>query len=157
MPTNKNQFWEMTSATIRNSLYYAPVLYTYHGCPKVWSNVLENVKGSLPSARNNQIYRLLKPRHLCFLRNPQSEDICGVDVRSVSDWEETDGQDTALKYLFVAYSTNHFNHDSKEDMAALNFIAETACRAAKLPAFWIAGRCMREKGELESDVCIPSP
>jgi len=37
---------------------------------------------------------------------------------------------------------------------ALHHIAETACRAAKLPAYWIACSCMRDENELESDVSL---
>jgi hypothetical protein len=147
-----NQFWEPTAATPRNNGSYASVLYTYHGSPKVWSNLLENRKGLAPLARTNQVYSLLKPRHLCFLRDPLNDQASGWDSRLVAEWEETDGQDEVLRYMFVAYSTKHFDNNSRDDMRALHLIAETACRAAKLPAFWVAGSCMRDDGELESDV-----
>ena len=96
----------------------------------------------------------MKPRHLCFLRNPGSEKIFGVDVRSVADWEATDGVsfNASLSYIFVAYSTEHFNHGSEEDCNALHLIAETAARAVNVPAYWVAVSCMRDKQELESDV-----
>ena len=120
----------------------------------MWSNHLENRVGTSLLARNNDVYRLLKPRHLCFLRNPDSEQLLGVDVRSVADWEATDGvsSDASLNYLFVAYSTEHFNHESEEDRDALHHIAETAARAAKIPAYWVAVSCMRDQQQLESDV-----
>lgn len=114
--------------------------------------MLENRKGLSVMARNNQIYRLLRPRYLCFLREPFDDENRGVEVRDVADWEATDGEDANLGYLFVAYSTEHFNHGSQEDMVALHHIAETACRAAKMPAYWIACSCMRDEDELESDV-----
>ncbi|RGP75791.1 hypothetical protein FLONG3_5548 [Fusarium longipes] len=145
-------FWDGRSNNIRRKLFYAPVLYKYHGDAKVWSNLLENRKGLSLMARNNHIYRMLRPRYLCFLREPFNDEIRGVDVRSVEEWENSDGQDVNLAYLFVAYSTEHFSHNSQEDMMALHHIAETACRAAKLPAYWIACSCMREQNELESDV-----
>ncbi|KAJ4101004.1 hypothetical protein NW769_010663 [Fusarium oxysporum] len=145
-------FWDGKPNVIKRNLAYAPVLYRYHGDAKVWSNLLENRKGLSLMARNNQIYRMLRPRYLCFLREPFNDENRGVDVRSVVEWENSDGQDTNLAYLFVAYSTEHFSHSSEQDMMALHHIAETACRAAKLPAYWIACSCMRDENELESDV-----
>ncbi|KEY69033.1 hypothetical protein S7711_03333 [Stachybotrys chartarum IBT 7711] len=142
-------FW---AKVIRRNLLYAPVLYTYHGNPKVWSNMLENRRGLSSLARNNQTYNLLKPRHLCFLRDPFTDELHGVDIRDVSQWEATDGEDAVLSYLFVGYSAEQFSHGSEEDMIALHHIAETACRAAKLPAYWIACSCMRDNDQLESDV-----
>ena len=131
--------------------------YWFHGDAKVWSNHLENRVGTSLLARNNDVYRLLKPRHLCFLRNPGSDQMFGADARSVADWEATDGvsSDASLSYLFVAYSTEHFSHDSEEDRDALHLIAETAARAAKILAYWVAVSCMRDKRELESDVRPP--
>lgn len=141
--------------------------YQYYGTPKVWSNHLENRMGTSTSllARNNDVYRLLKPRHLCFLRRPYDEELHGVDVRAVADWEaehqeeeedekegSSSGDPRSLSYLFIAYSTEHFSHDSDADLNALHVIAETAARAAKVPAYWVAASCMRDPQELESDV-----
>ncbi|KAF4962616.1 hypothetical protein FSARC_9286 [Fusarium sarcochroum] len=145
-------FWDGKPSVILRNLAYAPVLYRFHGDAKVWSNLLENNKGLSVMARNNQVYRMLRPRYLCFLREPFNDENRGVEVRSVVEWENSEGQDTNLGYLFVAYSTEHFNHGSEQDMVALHYIAETACRAAKLPAYWIACSCMRDENELESDV-----
>ncbi|RYP55740.1 hypothetical protein DL769_010060 [Monosporascus sp. CRB-8-3] len=143
--TTANERWQFNH-------WYAPVPYLYHGDAKTWSNHLENRIGTSLLARNNDVYRLLKPRHLCFLRNPYDDELHGIDVRSVADWEATDGVDAPLSYLFIAYSTEHFNHDSIEDKDALHVIAETAARAAKIPAYWVAVSCMRDPDELESDV-----
>ena len=126
--------------------------YQYWGDAKVWLNHLENRKGTTLLARNNEIYRMLKPRHLCFLRNPYDDQLHGVDVRAVSEWEQTDGQDVNLSYLFIAYSTEHFSHTSDEDKVALHHIAETAARKAKVLAYWVAVSCMRNPAELEADV-----
>jgi hypothetical protein len=60
--------------------------------------------------------------------------------------------DSNLSYLFVAYSSEQFDHGSDEDMNALHHIAETATRAAKLPAYWISCSCMRDESEREADV-----
>lgn len=93
-------------------------------------------------------YRLLKPRKLCFLRDSQ-----GIDIRDVSDWETNEGLYENLNYLFVAYSQEHFDHDSYEDMMALHAIAEEAARQAGLPAYWVASSCMSEDpNQVESDV-----
>lgn len=145
-------FWDGKPMTILRYGRYAPILYTYHGEAKVWSNMLENRREISSLARNNQIYRLLKPRHLCFLREPTSRENLGVTVSLVADWENEHGEDTSLEYIFVAYSTEHFNHNSEQDLLALHNIAETACRAAKVPAYWIACSCMRDESEVESDV-----
>ncbi|KAH7160584.1 hypothetical protein B0J13DRAFT_494260 [Dactylonectria estremocensis] len=145
-------FWDIKSRFYQRQLYYAPVLYKYNGNAKVWSNMIENRKGLSPLARNNQVYRLLRPRYLCFLCEPFNEQNCGVDIQNVQDWEKSQREDANSNYLFVAYSTEHFSHSSEQDMIALHQIAETACRAAKLPAYWISCSCMRDVAELEADV-----
>lgn len=129
------QFWDLTRTRTENQGYYAPVPYRFYGEAKIWCNHLENRKGLPPLATNNQIYRLLKPRHLCFLNNPDDSRPHGIQVRAVSEWEHDEGQETSLNYLFVAYSFEQFSTQSPEDMKALARIAEHACRAAKLPAF----------------------
>lgn len=123
----------------------------------MWSNHLENRVGTSLLARNNDVYRMLKPRHLCFLRKPFDDELQGIDVRAVADWEVADGADSNLSYLFIAYSTEHFSHDSDADLNALHVIAETAARAAKVPAYWVAASCMTDPQELESDVRFTSP
>ncbi|KAK7431149.1 hypothetical protein QQZ08_002189 [Neonectria magnoliae] len=145
-------FWDSKSRFSQRNLFYAPVLYSYHGDSKVWGNLLENRKGLSLMARNNQIYSLLRPRFLCFLREPFSDENRGVEVQNVEDWERTQGRDPNLNYLFVAYSTEHFSHSDEQAMIALHHIAETACRAAKLPAYWIACSCMRDPAQLEADI-----
>jgi hypothetical protein len=134
------------------------VLYRYFGDAKVWSNPLEDRRGrSLPS--ENHAYRTLKPRHLCILNNPESDQLQGVSVCSVADWEANQARTSHapdLKYLFVAYSTEHFNHASEGDMRALHRIAEAAARQLRIPAYWVACSCMRSEEELEADVCTVS-
>ncbi|KAI1424996.1 hypothetical protein F5Y12DRAFT_784935 [Xylaria sp. FL1777] len=132
--------------------YYAPVPYLFHGTAKVWSNYVENGVGTALRPYSNETYRVLKPRHLCFLRNPHSDEMLGVDVRPVVEWEATDGANVALSYLFVAYSTEQFKHSSVEDLEALHHIAESAARLARIPAYWVACSCMMDPNELESDV-----
>ncbi|KAJ6258195.1 hypothetical protein Dda_7114 [Drechslerella dactyloides] len=145
-------FWS-TGAPMRRAFYgrYAPVAYRYHGEAKVWNNQLENRRNNTV-ARSYQEYRILKPRHLCFLREAQGDELHGVDIRTVEDWERTAGRGENLSYIFVAYSTEHFSHDVDADMEALHLIAETAARAAGAIAYWVAGSCMRDNAELVSDV-----
>ncbi|KAL1844356.1 hypothetical protein VTJ49DRAFT_35 [Mycothermus thermophilus] len=150
-------FLSFTTGRIENQGYYAPVPYAFHGDAKVWGNLLENVnnQGLRPAlATNNHVYRLLKPRHLCFLVNPYDDEMHGMRVRAISEWEHEAAArgKPNLDYLFVAWSTRQFNIKSPEDMAALMRLAERACRDAKLPAFWISSRCMVDPNELESDV-----
>ncbi|KAI0198083.1 hypothetical protein F4808DRAFT_452187 [Astrocystis sublimbata] len=116
---------------------YAPILYQFHGTAKVWSNYLENGTAIAPRSLSNVAYRVLKPRHLCFLRSPQSKEMMGVDVRSAKDWETTDGAGAALSYLFIAYSTEQFKHSSVADSKALHHIAESAARAAGTSSYWV--------------------
>lgn len=113
---------------------------------------MENRQGISPLIRTNESYQLLRPRHLCFLRNPESDEIHGVDIRRTEEWEMTDGQNSYLSYLFVAYSALQFSHESDDDLNILHRIAETACRAAKLPAYWVACSCFQDATEIESDV-----
>ncbi|KAH8887306.1 hypothetical protein GQ53DRAFT_873055 [Thozetella sp. PMI_491] len=150
-------FWTSNSPRSENNGNYSPLPYHYWGDAKVWSNNLENKNGTGRGgvtilARNNSVYRVLKPRHLCFLREQFDDELHGVDVRSVEEWEKTDGEGSTANYLFIAYSTEHFSHDSDEDKRALHHIAETAARAAKVPAYWVSVSCMQDPEQTESDV-----
>ncbi|KAH6646865.1 hypothetical protein BKA67DRAFT_663235 [Truncatella angustata] len=132
-------FWEVSiTGQERFNGRYAPVPYKFHGHAKAWSNHLENRLHDVPLApRRPNEYHILKPRHLCFLRNPKESELRGLDIREVSAWEADEGPNENLSYLFVAYSADHFNHGSEEDMQALHSIAEFACRQARLPAYWV--------------------
>ncbi|KAH7144513.1 hypothetical protein B0J13DRAFT_595923 [Dactylonectria estremocensis] len=135
-------FWDGKSRIRkRQSLSYAPVLYCFHGNAKVWSNMLENQTGRGLLARDNQVYRLLRPRYLCFLNEPFNGENCGTDI-----------QNSSLNCLFFAYSTQKFSHSSDEDLLALHEIAETACWAAKFPAYWIACSYMQDPSKMEADI-----
>ncbi|KAK3936410.1 hypothetical protein QBC46DRAFT_419300 [Diplogelasinospora grovesii] len=147
-------FWHGEPERVQFQGNYAPVWYSYWGDAKVWSNHLEDGHDTSKMARNNEIYRALKPRDLCFLRNPYDDELHGIDVRPVTDWEQSDGIGANLSYLFIAYSTAHFSHDSQEDLNALHLIAETAARAANAPAYWVACSCMRDPEQLEADGMI---
>ncbi|KAF3904847.1 hypothetical protein ABW20_dc0105623 [Dactylellina cionopaga] len=139
-------FW--TQSKVRHGAFYAPVEYQYHGDAKLWRNSIEN----RTTIQSLQEYRILKPRHLCFLKSPEEKRNVGVDVRSVSDWENAEGQDLDLSYIFVAYSAAQFNHASGPAMHDLHQIAEAAARSAGVLAYWTAASCMRNPAQVESDV-----
>ncbi|KAK6532505.1 hypothetical protein TWF281_006694 [Arthrobotrys megalospora] len=143
--------WETGSnGEVKFNGRYAPVPYYYYGDAKVWRNQIENQENKRTGNTNE--YTVLKPRHLCFLRSPDSPKSQGFDIRSVEEWETTDGQNVNLTYTFVAFNTQHFPIKSKQDMKALHRIAEKAARSAGVLAFWISGSCMRVEEEEESDV-----
>ncbi|KAK6348034.1 hypothetical protein TWF718_005854 [Orbilia javanica] len=143
--------WETGSnGSTRFSGRFAPFPYYYFGTAKVWRNQIEH-HGERQVANTHE-YRVLKPRHLCFLRNPDSPKPQGYDILSVEEWENTDGQNINLTYIFVAWSTIQFPTSSRKDMRALHRIAEKAARSAGVIAFWVSGSCMRVEEEEESDV-----
>jgi hypothetical protein len=86
-------FWDLTQPRTEHNGTYAPVPYVFHRDAKVWGNPLENRNPGLSLlATNNQVYRLLKPRHLCFLIDPYDDHPHGIRVRAVSEWEhDADG------------------------------------------------------------------
>ena len=145
-------FWEFTQQRIENGSRYAIVPYRFYGDAKVWGNHLENSMGRPSAARaNHHVYRMLKPRSLCFLNSPDQDELHGIRLREVSSWEHDEGKSANLDYLFVAYSSKQFDINSPEDMVALSRIAEHACRAAKLPAFWVGSFCL-DFNQLEAEV-----
>ncbi|KAI7774010.1 hypothetical protein LA080_009474 [Diaporthe eres] len=126
---------------------YPPVPHTYWGDAKVWSNLLENSRELSQLARNTSLYRPLKPRNLCLLTSN------GYNFIDVGQWERESGNSArALSYLFVAYSSDHFDDGVDEDMKELHDIGMTAAREAGVAAFWVAASCMRDPAELENDV-----
>lgn len=129
---------------------YAPVPIEFNGNAKVWSNRLENHHQSGTMPPESETYRVLEPRDLCFLSEPH-----GIRLRPVQDWKDNEGRGQSLSYIFVAYFTQHFDHDSVEDMLALSRMAEKAARDAGVAAYWIGASNMGEGAELETDVCIP--
>ncbi|KAF3105133.1 hypothetical protein TWF594_005718 [Orbilia oligospora] len=143
--------WETGSnGSVKFSGRFAPFPYYYFGTAKVWRNQIENNENK--QIGNTNEYRVLKPRHLCFLRKPDSPKLQGYDILSVEEWEKTDGKNMNLTYTFVAWSTIQFRTSSRRDMKALHQIAEKAARSAGVVAFWVSGSCMRVEEEEESDV-----
>jgi hypothetical protein len=82
------------------------------------------------------------------LKSPNEKVIYGAEPMLVSN------TDDVIEYLFVAYAAEQFK--SKKDLEALYEIAERATRDARLPAYWLACRCMPDDSEREEDVCLNS-
>ena len=139
---------------------YAPVLYKYHGDAKTWSTPRENQRGR-GTTPTSALYRSFKPRYLCVLRNPESDELHGWDLMSTEQYEaakiDHGGVGTMPNYLFVAFSTRQFLLNSPDDLDALHHIAETAARRARLPAYWVSASCMPNPKEVQEDVRAPSP
>lgn len=138
---------------MRNSGRYEPFKYHYWGFAKVSSNPRELAASRESHApthfqeANPIMERPLRPRYLCFLREES-----GVDIRNVGTWEAAHAGGASLEYLFVAYSTKQFDHNSIEDMEELHRIAGAAARRAGVPAYWIACSCMPDETEQSEDV-----
>lgn len=125
----------------------------FNGNAKVWSNHLENRDESRQlAARNTEVYQVLKPRHLCFLRNPNDPNLHGIDIRPVEEWEQSEGRGVNLSYVFIAYFTGHFPNDDYDALMDLSRIAEKAARDAGAVAYWVGASNMKDEQELESDV-----
>ncbi|KAH7323492.1 hypothetical protein BKA65DRAFT_567230 [Rhexocercosporidium sp. MPI-PUGE-AT-0058] len=147
------------SMPIKYGLCYAPLPYKFQGYPKAARNQLENAdtKGSPRAIHTDQSdkrikERLLNPRYLCFLKSPEDTGLRGAVPMLVSTWQAKQRSDNIVNYLFVAYSTEQFKHESNEDMESLHQIAERATRDAQLSAYWVACSCMPDPSELEDDV-----
>ncbi|KAL1615920.1 hypothetical protein SLS54_008754 [Diplodia seriata] len=142
----------------RNGGNYDVFPYRYHSYAKVARNVLEYPSSSVlelgapntvTEAKNSVMERLLNPRYLCVLRNPSDKKTNqGVNIERIEEGNNS----TAGSYLFIAYTAEQFSHRSEEDMQALHAIAETATRAAGLPAYWVGCSCMPDETEMEDDV-----
>lgn len=142
----------------RNNGWYDPFTYRYWGYPKVARNRHEDAGPKQldfqPEQKvNPEVETLLRPRYLCFLNEPgDKENLHGVVPMSVDEWINQHGSESNMDYLFVAYTTEQFNHASIDsDMPALSELAERATRDAGLPAYWIGSSCMRDD-DLEKDV-----
>lgn len=132
---------------------YAPVPIEFKGSAKVWNNRLEDRREDEAATRGAEVYQVLRPRSLCFLRESH-----GIDIRLVEDWEEAEGRNKSLSYIFVAYFTQHFRNDNVDDMMALSQIAEKAARDAGVLAYWVGASNMdgASSSDLETDVSHPA-
>jgi hypothetical protein len=135
---------------VRNEGKYDPFPYYYFGYPKVSRNMFENesLRGYRLNETNPVVERILRPRYLMFLRQ-EGELALPMNVEQYIAQYKSERN---LSYIFVAYTTEQFDHNSNEDMIALHQIADAAARNAGVAAYWIGCSCMPEPENLQDDV-----
>jgi hypothetical protein len=139
-----------------NHGHYDPFPYRYWGYCKVTRNTVEGgLSCSNTSSRDINISatrsnRILEPVYLCFVGDEQFGR-----RKLVSEWkndlENQDHHGKCPEYLFIAYTTEQFNHSSGPDDLALHDLATKATRNAGLTAYWVGASCMQEDN-IEDDV-----
>ena len=132
---------------VRNNGFYDPFPYKFIGYPKVARNIFElsNGRAAHGSQPNPVAERVLRPRYLCFLREPGTPAL----IMAVDDWIAQNKTESNLSYVFVAYTTEQFS--TPDDLLALHQIADAAARNAGVGAYWIGCSCMPEENNLEDD------
>lgn len=91
--------------------------------------------------------RLLGPRYLCVLINPENKNICGWEVKECVQKYQAEKPPS---YIFVAYTAEQFR--TQEELTTLVRLAERAARDANVSGFWIGCSCMQQPQQLEDDV-----
>ncbi|KAL5117062.1 hypothetical protein ACEQ8H_005021 [Pleosporales sp. CAS-2024a] len=140
--------WAVAEGQSRNGGAYDVVPYVHHGYAKVARNVCEMDKsrGYAVSQANPVAERVLRPRYLCFLRQPGEAAM----IMNVEEWIRQDKAEKTLSYVFVAYTAEQFQ--SPEDLRALHEIADAATRNAGAIAYWVGCSCMPDPAEMTQDV-----
>lgn len=132
---------------------YESFNYRYHAYPKVARNVIEEdpvvrrkllVAGMEVQAVSN---RLLGPRYLCILNNPESLEMRGWNLEQCAQRYQPGNP---RSYIFVAYTAEQFK--TREDLTILLGVAEEAARNAGVAGFWIGCSCMPDANQIEEDV-----
>ncbi|KAF8545240.1 hypothetical protein BDD12DRAFT_927945 [Trichophaea hybrida] len=154
-----------TEAVIRPEGKYRDFPYRYWTYPHVSRNPKEDclprhIKTSEEEDGLSYFYseakheRILRPRLLCYLRNPESKDMHGVEFLSSEEDDELPKERRGKPYMFVAYTMDQFSHDSPGDVdcKALSQIAERATRDAGLSAYWVASSCFAREEYIEDDI-----
>jgi hypothetical protein len=127
--------------------------YRYWGYCKVTRNTVEesartatidvspHSPGHGTAASNVDRNRILEPVSLCFVKDERFGR-----CRLVSEWKDDPKNEQfhgkCPEYLFIAYTSEHFNEASPEDVCALHEIATKATRDAGLTAYWVGMSCM---------------
>jgi hypothetical protein len=91
--------------------------------------------------------RLLRPRYLCFLTDPENQEIRGCKVQKCVQRYQSEKPPS---YIVVAYTKEQF--ETKEELTILLQLAERAARNAGVSGFWIGCSCMLEPENVEDDV-----
>ena len=105
-----------------------------------------------PQKTNPVANRLLRPRYLCVLNDPESSDMAGWQTVFSNDWMKEHRSIRPLPYLFISYTTEQFPSNSAAHCDALCRVAERAARAEGLPAYWLGCACMPDSDQLQDDV-----
>ncbi|KAF2633545.1 hypothetical protein BU25DRAFT_427050 [Macroventuria anomochaeta] len=137
-----------SSASIppRNGGCYDPVPYRYYGYPKVTRNAMELDSPRGCRDANPVAERVLRPRYLCFLREPGEPAL----IMNVEEWITQYKSERNLAYVFIAYTAEQFQ--SSEDLMALHQMADAAARNAGVMAYWVGCSCMPDSDQLQEDV-----
>ena len=98
------------------------------------------------SSANPVAERVLRPRYLCFLREPGQPAL----IMNVEEWIAQYKSECNLSYVFIAYTAEQFQ--SSEDLMALHRMADAAARNAGVMAYWVGCSCMPESGRHQEDV-----
>jgi hypothetical protein len=110
---------------------YDPVPYHYFGYPKVARNNMELDRPRIHGTEGNPIAeRVLRPRYLCFLREPGEPAL----IMNVEEWITQYKSERNLSYVFIAYTAEQFQSN---DLMALHQIADAAARNAGVIAYWV--------------------
>ncbi|KAF4618367.1 hypothetical protein G7Y89_g14936 [Cudoniella acicularis] len=142
-------------------------VYRYWGICKITRNAVETNNKTLTEISQSEDdetdetkmpnNRILEPRKLCFLTgrtaplldpdNPGLEAEMGLPML-VSEWK-AQNQDIhngkCPDYVFIAYTTEHFNHSDTHAIRVLHALAARATREVGLEAYWIGVSCMQTK------------
>jgi hypothetical protein len=110
----------------------------------------DNKPDNQETGTNPVAERILSPRYLCFLNEPESRDLRGATPRNVEEWTSKNHLPTHPDYLFIAYTSKQFEGDG--DLQALADLAERATRDAGLSAYWVGSSCLGLGKQLEEDV-----
>lgn len=134
---------------------YDPFPYRYWGYCKVTRNNIEESAGNAVGVSPNAAYnedsnRILEPTSLCFVKDEQFGR-CRLVTEWKNDPENQQYHKKCAEYLFIAYTSEHFDENSPEDVCALHEIATKATREAGLTAYWVGMSCMNPS-TLEDDV-----
>ncbi|KAH7092511.1 hypothetical protein FB567DRAFT_614522, partial [Paraphoma chrysanthemicola] len=148
-----------SSVKVRNGAKYDPFRYRdWHYC-KAPRNIhetnpsLKHVmiteshitrRGNLGDSFSPKHYRTLRPRLLCFLREPNKAEMCGFDTKLVENWMSENNAESHPDYIFVAWTKLQFA--TRSDKLELLRIAERAARDAQLAAFWCSIVCLPDEG-----------
>lgn len=132
----------------RNNGGYDVVPYQNFGYVKVAKNAheMDRTRGWAVSQTNPIAERVLRPRYLCFLREPGEPAM----ILNVDEWTTQYKAERDLSYVFIAYTAEQFQ--SPEDLRALHQIADAAARNAGVIAYWVGCSCMPDPSEMTQDV-----